>query len=461
MSKRKRRLNKQSKAIKAGAGAFNTVCHPDAAGIDIGSEELVAAIPPGRGDGDAVRTFSSFTSGVVALRDWLLACGVKTVAIESTGNYWITVYDMLEDAGIDVWLVNARAVKGVPGKKTDVCDAQWLQQLHSAGLLRKSHRPDKEIVPLRYLMRHRSDVITQAGQQVQLMQKVLTEMNLHIHHVFSDVDGLSAQSIISAIIGGERDPHKLAALRDPRCRSRLKDIVEALNGDYRPTYIFVLAQLQERWRQLLSAAADCDREIAKVLAAVSIKAPAPLPPAPNAKRRAHKNTPLEVPIYAEAWRFYGVDLGAVPGVGSGLLTVLMSEVGTGPQIKKAFRSVDAFCSWLGLCPENRITGGRILKAKTRKVRHRLATAFRLAANSLARSEDLMGAFCRRMKGRLGKAEGIVAVAHKLARVVYSMITTGKPYDEKEAFKVTPSAQRKRLQNLQKQAAAMGMQLVAA
>lgn len=357
-------------------------------------------------------------------------------------------------------LVNARAVKGVPGKKTDVCDAQWLQQLHAAGLLKKSHRPEKEIVPLRYVMRHRADLVAQAGQQVQLMQKVLTEMNLKIHHVFSDVDGVSAQAIITAILAGERDPQKLAALRDKRCRSRQEDILAALQGDYRPAYLFVLRQLQERWQQLQSSILACDQQLATLLKAVEIKAPGPLPKAPWPQRRTHKNMPLTVPIYEEAWRFYGVDLSVVPGLGGGLLSVLMSEVGTGPQLKAAFRSAEAFASWLAVCPENRITGGRVLKAKTRKVSHRLADAFRLAANSLSRANDAMGQYCRRMKGRLGKAEGTVAVAHKLARIVYAMITTGKAYDEKEAFKVTPSALHKRLQNLQKQAAALGLQLTA-
>jgi transposase len=460
MSKRKRQSRKRARAVEAGQPVLNHATHLDAAGIDIGSTELVAALPPDR-DAQPVRTFSAFTSGVHALRDWLLEHGIKTVAIESTGNYWITVYDVLAEAGIDVWLVNARAVKGVPGKKTDVCDAQWLQQLHAAGLLKKSHRPEKEIVPLRYLMRHRADLVAQAGQQVQLMQKVLTEMNLHIHHVFSDVDGVSAQAIITAILAGEREPQKLAALRDQRCRSREADILEALRGDFRPAYLFVLRQLQQRWQQLQASILECDAQIAELLRAVQIEAPGPLPEAPWQQRRTHKNMPVAVPIYDEAWRFFGVDLSVVPGIGGGLLGVLMSEVGTGPQLQAAFRHGGAFASWLALCPENRITGGRVLKAKTRKVSHRLADAFRLAAQSLSRSDGAMGQYCRRMKGRLGKAEGIVAVAHKLARIVYAMITTGQAYDEKEAFKVTPSARHKRLQNLQKQAAALGLQLVAA
>src|SRR5258708_1810837 len=251
MSQRKRK-NRQRKAQAAALtqSVLGTVIHPDAAGIDIGAEELVAAVPPGRGEGPQVRTFSAFTEGLHALRDWLLLCHIKTVAMESTGNYWLCACLILEDAGIEVCLVNARHVKGVPGKKTDVCDAVWLQQLHAAGLLRGSFRPKPDVLPLRYLMRHRGDLAAQPGQQVQPMRKVLTEMNLHIHHVFSDVDGVSAHAIISAILAGERDADKLAALRDRRCRSPLARIKAALVGDYREEYLFVLRQCQARWEHL-------------------------------------------------------------------------------------------------------------------------------------------------------------------------------------------------------------------
>jgi transposase len=227
--------------------AINRQHHPDAAGIDVGAEEFVAALPPGRSE-QTVRTFATYTSGVEALRDWLLEHRIKTAALESTGNYWIMLYDKLTEAGIEVYLVNARHVKGVPGKKTDVCDSQWLQQLHAAGLLRKSFRPALEIVPLRYLMRHRSEMVEHAATQLHLMQKVLTEMNLKLHHVFSDIDGVSAQAIISAILAGERDAHALAKLRDRRCKSPLADILEALKGDCRPEYLFVLRQAWEAWQ---------------------------------------------------------------------------------------------------------------------------------------------------------------------------------------------------------------------
>jgi transposase len=406
-----------------------------------------------------VRSFTSFTSGVYALRDWLLAARIKTVAIESTGNYWITTYAVLEDAGIEVYLVNARHVKGVPGKKSDVQDAQWLQQLHAAGLLKKSFRPARDIVPLRYLMRHRSEMIAEGARQVQLMQKVLTEMNLHIQHVFSDVDGISAQRIISAILAGERDAQKLAALRDHRCRSSQARIIEALEGDYRAEYLFVLRQCQQRWEQIGAAIAQCDLEIGKLSATISGEGDGPLPAPINKRQHTPQKNSLAMPIFEEGWRFYGVDLSAVPGIGSAVLGTLMSELGTGRQIKKAFRSAEAFASWLGLCPDNRVSGGKVLKAKTRKVVSRVATALRLAAQTLRNSDHKLGEYCRRMKARLGKAEGLTATAHKLARILYAIITRRVPYNEEEAFKQTPASQARRIHHLQKQATKLGFQLV--
>ena len=463
MKKLKRQNTKRNKAAAAASAshALGAACHPDAAGIDIGAEELVAAVPHGRGDAPNVRTFSAFTEGILALRDWLLSCHIKTVAMESTGNYWLCACAALEDAGIEVCLVNARHVKGVPGRKTDVIDAAWLQQLHAAGLLRASFRPQREILPLRYLMRHRSDLVAQAGQQVQLMQKVLTEMNLHIQHVFSDVDGMSAQAIITAILGGERDADKLAALRDRRCRSPLAKIKAALVGDYRAEYLFVLRQCQTRWQQLLASLAECDTELARLTAAIAGVTEEPLPAAGFAQRRVQKNMPAVLPVYEEAHRLLGVDLSAVPGVSGGVLCVLMSELGTAQHIREKFRSAEAFASWLGLCPDNRISGGRILKAGTRKVANRIATILRLAANSLGRAKGRMGEFVRRFKGRLGKAEGIVAGAHKLARIIWAMVVSGQPYDEAKAFDSTPAATARRLQNLQNQAHSLNMKLVPA
>ena len=460
MSQRKRQNHKRRKAAAAPI-PLNITHHPDAAGIDVGAEELVTAVPHGRGPAPFVRTFSAFTAGLHALRDWLVACKIKTVAMESTGNYWLCACAILEDAGIEVCLVNARHVKGVPGKKTDVCDAAWLQQLHAAGLLRGSFRPQKEILPLRYLMRHRGDLVAQAGQQVQLMQKVLTEMNLHIHHVFSDVDGLSAQAIITAILEGQRDPDKLAGLRDHRCRASLDKIKSALVGDYRAEYLFVLGQCQVRWQQLNQSITQCDQEIALRTAAIHSVTDAPLPAAPAAQRRVQKNMTVAMPVYEEAHRLLGVDLSGVPGISGGVLCVLLSELGTATHIRQKFRSAEAFASWLGLCPDNRISGGRILKARTRKVSNRIANILRMAANALSRAPGRMGEYVRRFKGRLGKAEGIVAGAHKLARIIWAMVVSGQPYEEAKAFLSTPASLARRLQNLQNQAKALNMTLVPA
>jgi transposase len=461
MNQRKKTPRKHPRKARKNVACLNPQTHPDAAGIDIGAEEILVAVPAGRDPKAAVRTFSTFTDDIHALRDWLLECDIRTVAIESTGNYWITTYTVLEDAGIDVFLVNARHVKAVPGKKSDVYDCQWLQQLHAAGLLRKSFRPKTDIVCLRYLMRHRNDLIAQGGQQIQLMQKVLTEMNLHIHHVFSDVDGESAQRIISAILAGERDAEKLASLRDARCRSPREKILRALEGDYRPEYLFVLRQCQERWQQICHAVGQCDQQIATLTAAIAGETQEPCPTAPRLQRLVQKNTPLALPIYDEAWRFYGVDLSAVPGISSGVLCVLMSELGTASHIREAFPSVGAFTSWLGLCPDNRITGGRILRARTRKIVNRVSNILRLAAGALGRAAGKMGDYCRRMKGRLGKAEGITAVAHKLARIIYTMITTRKAYDESQAFQLHPVAAARRLKHLHNQAQALGLKLIPA
>lgn len=441
---------------------LNTQHHPDAAGIDVGAEEFVVAVPAGRGGGGGdIRTFTSFTSGVEAVRDWLLSCGITTVAMESTGNYWITLYDTIAKAGIEVCLVNARHVKGVPGrKKTDVQDAQWLQQLHAAGLLRRSFRPDQQIVPLRFLMRHRGEMVSDAARHLQLMQKALTEMNLKLHHVFSDIDGVSALAIVDAILAGERDPDKLAALRDRRCRRPVADIKEALRGDYRPEYLFVLQQSHATWAHLQQAIAQCDEQIATLAARVSSPVSVPLPAAPASQHQKNKNSP-RIPVFDEAWRFYGVDLSGVPGVSAGLLSIVMSEVGTREHLLAAFESPSAFCSWLGLCPDNRISGGRVLKAKTRKVASRLARALRMGVFGLQKSQTSMGDYFRRIKARLGKAEGITAAAHKLARILYTMIKTQQPYNEAEAFKITPQTAARRRRNLERQAAALGFQLVAA
>lgn len=454
---RKVRRTKAKQKPSTKQRSINPQTHPNSAGVDIGAEEFVVAVPPERSE-EPIRTFRTFTSRVLALRDWLVSCGIKTVAMESTGNYWITLYDTLVEAGMDVYLVNARHVKGVPGRKTDVCDAQWLQQLHAAGLLRKSFRPASEIVPLRYLMRHRGELVGDMAKHLQHMQKVLTEMNLKLQHVFSDIDGVSAQAIITAILEGERDAEKLAQMRDRRCRSKHEDIVEALCGDYRQEYLLVLKQNRDSYLHKQGQLAELDAEIADLLSKVRCEVSTPLPEAPKAQHKENKNTP-KIGVFAAAWRFYGVDLSAVPGISAAVLCALMSEVGTRAQFLAAFPTAAHFASWLGLCPDNRISGGKVLKANTRKVQSRLARALRLGVFGLNRSENQMGLYVGRMKSRLGKAEGITAGAHKLARVIHGMIKNQTAYNEAESFKITPLSRRRRERALAKQAAALGYELL--
>ena len=434
--------------------------NPHSAGIDIGAEELVAAIPP-EVERQTVRTFPTFTADLHQLRDWFLENKITTVAMESTGTYWIPTYEILEKAGIEVCLVNARHVKGVPGKKTDVCDAQWLQQLHAAGLLKASFRPTTEVVATRQLVRHRSQLVRDASRHLQHMQKALTEMNLKIHHVFSDLDGKSAMAIIEAILSGERDPEVLWKLRDHRCRTDKATFLKAIEGDWQTSQLFILGQCHTAWSQTRRAIADCDGQIQTLMSAVTSDPPgSDLPRAPYAQRRLSKND-LGFGIHEEAWRYYGVDLSSIDGIAAGTLTVLMSELGTREDILGNFKSGKHLASWLGLCPDNRISGGKILKSKTRRVVNRIAGTLRMAAQGLTFGKSEMGDYGRRMKARLGKAEGITAVAHKLARLIYAVIEKQEPYDPRKAFQTTARTKSRRLKSLTKAAASLNLRLVPA
>jgi len=454
-SKNKRRKNKPS------IHKINTEAKPHSAGIDIGAEIIVVAIPSDREE-NYVRTFSSFTSGLHQLRDWLLSHRITTVAMESTSNYWINCYDILEVAGIECYLVNARHVKGVPGKKTDVCDAQWLQQLHAAGLLKKSFRPAQEILPLRYLNRHRHSLKQEAADTLRRMQKVLTEMNLQIHHVFSDIDGVSAQAIIKAILAGERDAKTLAALRNGRCQSSETKILAALQGIYSREYLFVLGQLQSRWEDTRKQIAELDEQLKSIIKNINTPQRSEKPKTgkatkkPNRKQQNKNALPIE--FSKESLRCYGVDLTDIEGVGGGVITALISEIGTREHLLESFKTADGFCAWLGLCPCNAISGGRVIRSQTRKIKNRLSEAMRLAAFGLEKSKSKMGEYCRRMKGRLGKASGLTATAHKIARIIYSLIASGQPYEEELAFKTNLNTEKKQQKLLIKLAQKLGYQL---
>jgi transposase len=447
----------KSKYIRKTKHLLKQTIHCNAAGIDIGAEEVVVAIPLDRDEEQPVRTYESFTPDLRELRDWLIGHQIQTVAMESTGVYWIPLYDLLEASGIEVCLVNARHVKGVPGKKTDVCDAQWLQQLHAAGLLKSSFRPRCEIVQVRQLMRHRSNLIRESSRHIQHMQKALTEMNLQIHHVFSDLDGKSAMLIIESILNGNRNVDKLWDLRDSRVKAPKEKFQKAMEGNYQDAQLFILKQCHEAWVYTQDCIMACGVEIESTLNE-NIPEEGKLKQMPvisGQRKRKHKNS-LGFNVYQMSYQYYGVDLSGVDGVSSGLLSILMSEIGEREDFLKNFKSAKHFCSWLGLCPDQRISGGKVLSSKTRRVVNRVTEAFRMGAFGVTNAHCRMGEYARRMKSRLGKVEGTTAVAHKIARLVYTLIKTRIPYDEEKAFKPNSYSRSKRLSMLKKMAKSLDL-----
>lgn len=405
-----------------------------------------------------MRCFGTFTEDIIELSDWLMGCGVNTVAMESTGVYWIPIFQILEDRGFEVCLVNARHVKNVPGRKTDVADCQWLQYLHSVGLLRGSFRPPQQVCAVRSLVRHRDTLIKMASVHAQHMQKALTQMNIQIHHVIADIMGTTGLSIIDAILAGERDPQKLATFRDPRVKASEETIAKSLVGDYRVEHLFTLRQSLQAYRHYQGLIAECDQQVKALLSEFDSRidlSERPLPP--NSKRPRKKDASV-AELRIECYRLTGVDLIAIPGIKVNAVHTLMAEIGR--DVSK-FPSSKSFASWLGLCPDNRISGGRILSVQTRAVKNRAATALRLSAQSLYRSQTALGDFFRRMRAKLGAPKAITATAHKLARIIYYLLKTGTPYDQTCFARHEEQYKRRKEIRLKNQAKALGYVLVPA
>jgi transposase len=444
----KRREKRECRAV---------VLEPDAAGIDIGAEEIYVAVPPDR-DEESVRRFSSFTCDLHALADWLVQRGIRTVAMESTGVYWIPLFQILEARGLEVYLVNAHYLKSVPGRKSDVSDCQWIQYLHSVGLLRASFRPSMDICAVRSLWRHRGSLLQMASEHILHMQKSLSQMNLQIHHVLSDITGASGQAILDAILGGERDPVQLAQLCNCRVKSPREKVARALEGDYRPEHVFTLKQSLDGYRYYQRLIAELDREIQRLMQTL----PSALETGQEIPRRT-KHSAFQrqgndpgFDLRGQLYRIAGVDLTDIPGVSAVTAQVILTEIG--PDLRR-FRNASAFASWLGLCPENRVSGGKVLSCKTRKVKSRAALALRLGANSLCRAKGYFGEFFRRMRAKLGTAQAITATAHKIARVLYHVLLTKEPYAETVFHKCDKHARQRAEMRLRKQAALLGFQII--
>lgn len=427
------------------------------AGIDIGATSHFVAVPVGC-DEETVREFKSLTTGLNELANWLKQCGITTVAMESTGVYWIPVYELLEERGFEVKLVDARQVKNVSGRKTDVLDCQWIQQLHTYGLLNGAFRPTDEICELRAYVRQRSMLVKSASRYIQQMQKALTQMNLQLHHVISDIMGDTGMKIVRAIVEGERDPEVLAKHRDRRCKSSLDDIRGALTGNYRAEHLFSLKQSLELYDYFQEKIEACDNEIEKKMAEFSTNMNAiniPVEELNPHKKKVNKGAPA-FNLGSELHRLTGVDLLAVPGVNTITALQLIGEIGLD---MTRWNNAKQFASWLGLCPGNKVSGGKRLSGKTKPSNNRGAATLRMAASTLYRSQTALGSYLRRLKSYKGPMKAITATAHKLAKIIYNMLRHGVEYKEAGQGYYEEQYRDRTIKNLKRKAAEFGLNIV--
>lgn len=403
----------------------------NAAGVDIGAESHYVAVPEGRDpEGRDVRTFGAFTADLNALADWLARGGIETVAMESTGVYWIPLFELLTARGFEVKLVDPRQLKHGPGRKTDVLDCQWLQQLHTFGLLAAAFRPADQICVLRSYLRQRAMLVNAAAQHIQHMQKALEQMNLKLAHVVSDIAGLTGRTIIRAILAGERDPHVLARLRDRRCKADEPTIARALEGTWRREHLFELRQAVDLFEFYQTQIAACDVEIEAQLGQFEDKS-GDARRGGGPRRRPARRGALSFEAHAPLQRLTGVDLTRIDGIDAPTALKLVAEIGLD---MTRWPTEKHFASWLGLAPGSKVTGGKSLSGRTKPSANRAALALRLAAHSLHHSRSALGAFYRRLRGRLGAPKAITATAHKLARLIYRMLRFGTEYvDSGQAY----------------------------
>src|SRR5947208_5634026 len=444
------------------------VMHPNAAGVDVGNSTHYVAVRPDR-DPNPVRRFDCFTADLHRLADWLQQCGVTTVAMQSTGVYWIPVYEILEARGLEVYLVNARHTKNLPGRKTDVQESQWLLKLHTYGLLRNSFHPSAAIRVVRTYWRQRGDHVQAVSTCIQRMQKALTQMNIQLANVISDLSGWTGQRIVRAMLAGERDPNTLAALRHPGIHATRDTIAKSLEGTWQPDLLFVLQQEVTMYDAYQQRIAECDQALEQHLKGVADKAADTAPDGeqsattpretprsgPKRRRKAGSHAP-QFDLGRELSRISGVDLTRIDGIDVGVAQTVISEVGVD---MTRWKTEGHFASWLGLCPDNRITGGKVIRKGTRHVINRAATALRLAATTLLRSQSYLGAQFRRLRGKLGAPKAITAMAHKLAVLVYRMLRWGHEYVDKGMQYYEERHREQQIRLLQKRAAKLGLVVI--
>ncbi|HTD89114.1 MAG TPA: IS110 family transposase [Burkholderiales bacterium] len=430
------------------------IIHERAAGIDIGARFHVAAVPPDMCD-VPVQTFQAFTSDLERMADWLLSVGVTTVALESTGVYWVPAFEVLEDRGIEVIVANAREARAVPGRKSDVNDAQWLQRLHACGLLRASFRPGRDIAALRTYLRLRERHLEYGAAHIQHMQKALTFMNLQLHHVVTDITGATGLKIIRAIVKGERDPEKLATMRDGRCKSSTETICAALVGNYQPEHVFALRQALSLYDFYQARVDECDVEIERVLVALNADRCVPTSPLPEPRHKTKQPNAMNFDTRPLLYQLTGVDLTQIHGIGPFLALRLIGECGTD---LSRWPTAKHFTSWLTLSPGCKISGGKVLSAHTRKTKNRIAAHLRLAAVTVGRTSTALGAFYRRLAARIGKAKAVTATARKIAVLFYNAMRFGMAYQDPGADHYESRYRERVVKQLHRRAAEFGFTL---
>ncbi len=450
------------------------VVYRNAAGIDVGNESHMASVPADR-DEKPIREFGSWTKELHDVADWLQACGIESVVMQSTGVYWIPLYDVLEKRGFRVGLTNARDTKNLPGRKSDMAEAQWLRKLYSYGLLRDSFRPPEHIRSLRSLWRLRDRHVKEAAEEIQHMQKALTQRNVQLANAISDISGTSGQAIIRAILQGERDPYQLADLRDYRVRARREEIARSLEGTWREDLLFELQQAVDRYDFCHRQMAECDRRLQLLLTAIPDRperAPGSEADQENRpsgqprgrkqknqeKKKAHKNQPAGFDLEAEMKRICGVDLSRLEGVKLMTITTFVSEVGVD---MSPFRTENHLVSWLSLSPKRKVSGGKVLRHERVPNKNRAAAALRMAASTLRESDSYLGARFRSLRARLGEPRAIKAMAAYLARLIYRMLTKGQEWVDRGVEEFDKRRKARQHYMLQRMAAAMGYQLLPA
>jgi len=430
--------------------------HAAAAGLDIGAQEIWACVPADRAP-QPVRAFGTFTPDLHALADWLEQCGVQTVAMESTGVYWIPIYEILEARGLEVYLVNAHHLKHVPGRKSDVQDCQWIQQLHSYGLLTASFRPTEDMRVLRAYLRQRAMLLEHRAGHMQHMQKALQQMNVQLPQVLSDITGTTGLAIIRAIVAGERDPQVLARLRHGRCQRSEAEIAKALSGHYRPEHVFALKQALALYDFYTAQVQECDTYLEQHYAAIKPTYDEPPPPlGPDPKPNSHAKNAPAFDVRGCLYRILGVDLTAADGLEASSAQIIVSEIGTD---MSKWPTEKHFASWLGLAPHNDISGGKVLRSKPLKGNRRAAQALRLAAQTLGRTQTALGSYYRRMRARKGPAQAITATAHKLARILYHVLKHRTPYQPQSQETYDQHLRERAIRHLKRTATRLGFTLV--